>query len=395
MFGKEKKLVMCQNCRALVDPSESTCPMCGNESVPERRAAAASMESTGFTSKLILAINVILFIVMGAVGVRSGGGAESFLQSASPQVLSDFGMLIPQYVWDGQWWRLVTANFLHIGLMHLMFNSFALFQVGPLVEEVFGEQKFISAYVFTGVMGFTACLFLNWPGAGASASLYGLIGLMAAYGYRLGGTFGKALMKQMLIWAAVGTVFALIVGANHVAHAGGFVSGGVLGFLITGDAPTTASAYKRWNALAVVSILLVVGSFVFVGIKYGASQRRSDNVQAIIRLDRLVNEAGATLESREETQNRNGAGETVRKLRSLASDISGIQPIDERSTEIRARLAAVLNQRADALEKAEKSPPEPLRGSSEEIAAAQQVFDDYDAWVASILDQYGLVRTRN
>src|SRR6185503_15611580 len=91
-----------------------------------------------------------LFVLMSIVEVRNGGGGEKFIQSASNGVLSDFGALVPSMVRAGQWWRLVTFNFLHIGLMHLMFNSYALFSIGPQVEGAFGSQKFVFAYVGTG-----------------------------------------------------------------------------------------------------------------------------------------------------------------------------------------------------------------------------------------------------
>src|SRR5262245_37590644 len=127
MFEKEKKLVMCQACRALVDPAEKICPLCGKESVPARRLA----EVTGghFISLLVLSVNVMLFILMGIVGVRNGGGMESFFSSASSAVLNDFGAFNTVLVKAGEWWRFITCNFLHIGIIHLLFNSYALIQL--------------------------------------------------------------------------------------------------------------------------------------------------------------------------------------------------------------------------------------------------------------------------
>src|SRR5436190_14449150 len=118
MFGEKKKLVMCQNCRALVAPSEKACPMCGNESVPEQRVSIRGGESTNFFSMLILGINLLIFILMGAVGLKNGNGIESFIASATGSVLDDFGSFDVSLVNQGQWWRFVTANFLHIGLIH-------------------------------------------------------------------------------------------------------------------------------------------------------------------------------------------------------------------------------------------------------------------------------------
>src|SRR6478672_9720922 len=135
MFSGKKKLVMCQVCRGLIEASANTCPLCGRESVPKARIASPSITAGGnFFSLVILTINIVLFVLMSTVEVRNGRGAEAFMQSASNGVLDDFGALVPSMVWAGQWWRLVTFNFLHIGLMHLMFNSSALFSIGPQVE---------------------------------------------------------------------------------------------------------------------------------------------------------------------------------------------------------------------------------------------------------------------
>jgi len=206
MFKDRKKLVMCQVCRGLIDSSVKTCPLCGRESVPPVRISAANVtESGNFFSLVILTINIVLFVLMSIVEVRNGGGGESFVKQASNGVLDDFGALVPALVRQGQWWRLVTFNFLHIGLMHLMFNSSALFSIGPQVEGIFGSQKFVFAYLGTGTFSaFASFLLLPQNSAGASGAIFGLIGLMAVYGYRQGGSFGRALMRQMLIWAGIG-----------------------------------------------------------------------------------------------------------------------------------------------------------------------------------------------
>src|ERR1041384_636611 len=226
MFGDRKKLVMCQVCRGLIEASSKTCPLCGRESVPPALISFDKLsESHNFFSLVILTINIALFVLMSIVEVRNGGGGEAFIKSASNGVLNDFGALVPSLIREGQWWRLVTFNFLHIGLMHLMFNSSALYSIGPQVEGIFGSQKFVFAYVGTGTASaFASYLFLPNNSAGASGAIFGLIGLMAVYGYELGGSFGRGLMRQMLIWAGIGIVFGFFIGANNVAHVGGFVS---------------------------------------------------------------------------------------------------------------------------------------------------------------------------
>ncbi len=173
MFGDRKKLVMCQACRALVEAPANPCPLCGKESVPSLRARTSSVaESSSFISFIILTINILLFVLMAVVQVNNGRGADAFLQSPTGLVLYDFGGLYPQSVTAGQWWRLVTFNFLHIGLMHLLFNSSALYQIGPQVEELYGSQKFIFIYMLTGITSAVASYFFNISAARAQAVRY-------------------------------------------------------------------------------------------------------------------------------------------------------------------------------------------------------------------------------
>src|ERR1044072_5819988 len=215
MFGERKKLVMCQSCRALVEASANPCPLCGKESVPALRArTSAAVGISSFISLIILSINVLLFVLMAVVEVNTGRGADAFIQAPSGGVLYDFGGLYPPAVTAGQLWRLVTMNFLHIGLMHLLFNSSALYQIGPQVEELYGSQKFVFIYMLTGIFSGIASFFFNIGGAGASGAIFGLIGLMAPYGYKQGGSDGKAITRQMLTWAGFGFIFGPIIHAN-------------------------------------------------------------------------------------------------------------------------------------------------------------------------------------
>jgi rhomboid protease GluP len=397
MFGEKKKMVMCQACRALVDPAEKTCPMCGNESVPELRISVAG-ESGRFFSMLIIGINILIFIMMGVVGMKNGRGMESFVASADNAVLVDFGAFNIFLVSEGEWWRFLSANFLHIGLMHLLFNSYALFQVGPLVEEIYGEQKFLFIYIFTGIFCWIPSYYAGINGAGASGAISGLIGLMAVYGYRQGGTFGKALMKSMLTWMGMTIVFGFFIGANNVAHAGGFLAGGALGFLLKGEPVGTVRTRSLWNALALISILIFAVSFTMVGRHYGTIQEqiaaeplRNKQSQNVIDLNRAVESAKLVLNAATQVGDKKNFNDAAKNLRTVAANIANIGQIDEPSDEIRKRIIALLNQRADKLEHAAKNPSEPASVSNEEKMQYSAAFKEHESWEQSVLSKYGLV----
>lgn len=402
MFGKPKKLVMCQSCRAFVAPGEKVCPHCGLESVPVARAAAGE-EASAFFSRLILAINILLFIAITAVEMKNGRGAEALTSGAASPVLVDFGSFIKSLVNQGEWWRFITPNFLHIGLMHVLFNSFALYQIGPLTEELYGSAKFIFIYLITGIVAFIASYFFNIGGAGASGSICGLIGLMAVYGYRQGGGFGKSLMRSMVQWAVLIIIFGFIVGANNVGHVGGLISGALLGFLIKGEHPSTATAAKVWNAVAIFCVVLIAVSFAMVGKNYGAQQerfkqfevsrnRQQQGAENIITLSRLIRDADKAIHSIPDSANPGDSHQIAKQLREFGEKISAIPSIDEESNSIRNQITDSLNQTALSLDANNKN----TAPKTKPIAEMQNLWGErmkiYLDWEDRVIADYGLTK---
>jgi rhomboid protease GluP len=380
---------MCQACRGLIEASVKTCPLCGRDSVPAEPARAVEGSTGGhFVSRLLLTINIALFVLMALADMRSGRGAEAFFDSASTAVTIDFGSMYAALVVDGQWWRLVTPNFLHYGLIHLLFNSVALYQIGPQVEELYGPQKFIFLYLFTGIAAMAASFVFGIMTVGASGSIFGLIGLMAAYGYRLGGTFGRAITRQMLIWAGFGILLGFGIGANNVAHVAGLVAGGALAFAVTAEEPRTASAQRLWNLVAVACVLLITSSFMLVAMNYGSWQRSGD----VIKLSDKIHEARDVL-----SQSFRWSGTTDRDpaevgaaLRSAAADIQRVPSIDEPSDSIKARLVDLLAHRAQTFDSVQLDPAGPTESKPRDDRELGLIFGEYKAWEKSVLVRHGL-----
>jgi rhomboid protease GluP len=402
MFSNRKKLVMCQVCRGLIEASTKTCPLCGRDAIPPARISVDKLtEAHNFFSLVILTINIVLFVLMSIIEVRDGGGGEAFIKSASNGVLDDFGALVPSLVRQGQWWRLVTCNFLHIGLMHLMFNSSALFYIGPQVEGTYGSQKFVFAYVGTGTASAVASyLFLPNGSAGASGAIFGLIGLMAVYGYRQGGSFGRALMRQMLIWAGIGIMFGFFIGANNVAHVGGFVAGAALGFVLEPDAPSTVGSAARWNATAIGCIGLVAVSFVMAGRVYGSQQEKQGQRATVERqyqndyqFARIVEEAEDTVDNSFDLNREPGSAtrkdalEVAAELRRIAGEIDKAQVPDERVVAIKTRLLPLINERAKAFEQA-ASDSMVAAAISSNREAFDAVFSDFSDWEKTVIEEF-------
>jgi rhomboid protease GluP len=410
MFGGRKKLVMCQACRGLIEASATTCPLCGRDSVPPARARLSEVAGTDhFVSRLVLTINIAIFVMMVVADIRAGGDTSQVLMRPSPGVLYDFGSRLVPLIDMGQWWRLVTPNFIHIGIIHLLFNSFALYQIGPLVEETYGSQKFIFLYLATGLVSNIGSYLFLVNGAGASGSIFGLIGLMAVYGYRQGGPFGRGLMRQMLIWAAFGLMMGFSMSnVDNVGHIGGMVAGAALGFAVRPSEPSTARGALAWNAAAVGSAALVAISFVMVAMNYGKPlssltglpEERAERLFTYFNHMRDAEEGmidsynamAAVVRARDGNAGldtaRNAAG------RGLAS-LDTMPEVEAEATQFAQRLRALLTEQLKAVEQFTASKEDrrwaDAAASLEKIGNSYDQFSsDYSAWLPGFVKRHGL-----
>jgi rhomboid protease GluP len=278
---------MCPNCRGLIDRSASVCPLCG---VSLRSARARSGTGSGrvlglipvpsTASSAVIAITIALY---GITWYMTQSAAAATLSPApslggiSGSTLVRFGAKFgPAIVFGHQWWRLVTAIFLHGGLLHIGFNLWCLFDLGPIVESLFSTTKFILIYLVTGVAGFLLSFWLRTlsmvPSVGASGAILGLIGILIAASFHHG-SLGKAYRSQLWRWVIYIFVFSLLPGVDLAAHVGGFVSGMALGYIIPEGEPASRSEENLWNALAVLSVLVIAGSFALMALHLGQAVR--------------------------------------------------------------------------------------------------------------------------
>ncbi len=128
-----------------------------------------------------------------------------------------------------RWWTLISANYLHGGILHIFFNMMALKQIAPLIIAEFGTSRMIIIYTLSGVAGFWVSYLAKIPlTIGASASLCGLMGAALYYGKSRGGTYGTIVFRQISSWAIGLFIFGfLIPGINNWGHGGGIIAGAV------------------------------------------------------------------------------------------------------------------------------------------------------------------------
>ncbi len=246
---------MCPNCRAFITTSDRTCPYCqapvGPKAVSLRDTGAmigGLIPSARFTTSIILLINIALFAAssLGGAGLLYFGakdGRAIFLQH--------------------EWYRLVTAGFLHGGLLHIGMNSWVLFDLGAQVEELFGPARMIAIYFTATVCGFLASAWFRplTPSVGSSAGIMGLIGAMIALGVRNKSSMGQAIRAHYIRWAVYGLLFGLLPGIDNIAHVGGIAAGFGVAYVAGTPAHATLGAEKFWRGAAVVCVLLTAFSF--------------------------------------------------------------------------------------------------------------------------------------
>ncbi|MCC6455238.1 MAG: rhomboid family intramembrane serine protease [Caldilineaceae bacterium] len=153
--------------------------------------------------------------------------------SQDSRVLTIFGAKINSLVAAGQVWRLFTAMFLHIGVIHLLFNLYALNALGPLVESYFGHLRFTAIYLIAGLFGSLASYaFSPVPSAGASGAIFGLAGAITVYFLRYRENFGargRAILNNMFLVIGINLVFGMTQpGIDNWGHIGGLLGGALV-----------------------------------------------------------------------------------------------------------------------------------------------------------------------
>ena len=276
----EPKPKVCFNCGKLVGAVQTVCPECGaNQSAVSfsalKRIGMAAIPAENPVTYALLFANFLLYAVAWLASLRVADEPPSLFASMDPRVMvllgAKFGPLI---LLEGEWWRLVMPNFLHWTLWHIGMNMYALWQIGPMVEENFGSRRYLFLYLFTGICGFIASTLWNPTGlsAGASASLFGLIGVLISYlGPRPG--FAREYRSQLIRWAVIILVIGLFLPFDNAGHIGGLVSGLILGRVLSDRRAATPGARFRLALMTWSSALVLVWSVAMVLLHLPATQQ--------------------------------------------------------------------------------------------------------------------------
>jgi len=241
------------------------CPDCLKEAgtTMPRRRRSITVHGAGRLTRILIGINVVVFILE----ITQAGGATN-------QHLLNMGALDPQQVAQGEYWRLVTVMFLHASFLHIAFNMYALYILGPPVEEWFGEWRFLAIYLVSGFLGGVASYAfgpINEIGVGASGAIFGLMGAWLIYNFRRrDNPLAYSQMRIALILIGINMVFSFSVhGIDWRAHLGGLLGGIAAGFFAEGFGPrSTRNAVTIIGMCALVLFGVVIAAGRTVAIRH-------------------------------------------------------------------------------------------------------------------------------
>ena len=276
MTREGQRAILCPNCGKLINSDEPECPYCHTKRPGSRMYSSQLIPSLGdpaFVIKAIIGLNIGMFILSLVLDPKGMRLSANPLLALSPSnnsllLLGATGTLpIDQFQ---RWWTLLTANYLHGGIVHIVFNMLALRQLAGFVTREYGVYRFIGIYTLAGLIGFIASYVAGVVFTiGASAAVCGLIGATMYYGKARGGLYGNAIFRQVGGWVIGLFIIGLLLpGINNWGHGGGLLGGVLIGWLMGYNERTVQSLTHKLIAtglafLTVASLLWAVGSSVY------------------------------------------------------------------------------------------------------------------------------------
>ena len=174
-----------------------------------------------------------------------------------------------------RWWSLLAANYLHGGILHILFNMIALTQIAPAVAREYGNYRFFLIYSLGGIAGFYISYLagVNFT-IGASAAVCSLLGALLYYGWSRRGEYGNLVFKQVGGWIISLFIFGFLwPGINNWGHGGGILSGAALGLLMGYGERKPESSLHRYPALSLtVATLVILAWAAITGIFFRLTQ---------------------------------------------------------------------------------------------------------------------------
>lgn len=216
---------------------------------------------------IIIDLNILVFLIMVLSGVN--------ILIPDSEALLNWGANFRPLTMEGQWWRLLTCCFLHIGIIHLLMNMYALVFIGILLEPLLGAKRFISAYLLTGIASSVTSLYWHDTtiSAGASGAIFGMYGVFLALLTTnvVKKAERKALLSSIVLFVGYNLVYGTKSGVDNAAHVGGLLSGILLGYIFY-------PAFYKPAIKNIVNITITAGMVVVMVGAYFLYTNTSDDI---------------------------------------------------------------------------------------------------------------------
>jgi rhomboid protease GluP len=259
--------LVCAGCGKLVGVNEPRCPYCGAWRPGLFGFAPVLHRLVGNRIDLVSLILMACISLYAAAlllqpeALLSGRGMLSFL-SPGNRALYQLGMT-GGVAWNlGWWWTILTANYLHGGLLHIFFNMMWVRNLAPVSTDVYGPARTFVLFNLSGAAGFCVSNVMSGvPTIGASGGIFGLLAALIVYGRRRGSSM---MSSQLWQWAIILGVFGFIMpGINNWAHAGGFVGGWIVGQLMG-----LSDEHRESAGVIILALSLIALTFIGIGLSF-------------------------------------------------------------------------------------------------------------------------------
>jgi len=265
---------LCPNCGSLVGINATRCHNCGTNlrfsMAAVNRSLSGVFSGPAPATTALLVANLLMFGVEWMASAAQGQGGLSILGGMGGEAAYRLGLSSPYGIYyRHEWYRLITAMFLHGGLIHIGFNMMALMQLGPALEELYGSARYFFLYIFTGAFGFLISSFMGTNSLGASGGLLGLVGAMLAITTKRGGSYMRELRSRLISSVVFLFVLGFMgMGLDNKAHMAGLASGFALGKIFADRQPMNAREKQIANALGWLAAIAVIASFAVMILHY-------------------------------------------------------------------------------------------------------------------------------
>lgn len=209
---------------------------------------------------VLLILNILLFVLMAISGVN--------VLAPDNESLLFWGANYRPQTLEGEWWRLMSSVFVHIGVFHLLMNMYALLYIGLLLEPLLGKTRFLSAYLMTGLLASLNSLWWHpmTISAGASGAIFGMYGLfLALLTTRLIDSSSRnSLLTSIVIFVGYNLMSGLKDGIDNAAHLGGLISGVVIGYAYYPSLKKPElKRLKTFSILGLLAVSILVTLLIF------------------------------------------------------------------------------------------------------------------------------------